>query len=68
VGGRDPEARKLIAFLRRDGRHEDRFPETSGIGIKPISREGTERLARAAIEYALRHARAASRSSTRATS
>jgi hypothetical protein len=34
-----------------------RFPETSGIGIKPISREGTERLARAAIEYALRHAR-----------
>jgi isocitrate dehydrogenase len=31
-----------------------RFPETSGIGIKPVSREGTERLVRAAIEYALR--------------
>ncbi len=34
-----------------------RFPQTSGIGIKPISREGTERLARAAIDYALRHGR-----------
>jgi isocitrate dehydrogenase len=34
-----------------------RFPETSGIGIKPISREGTERLVRAAIEYALRWGR-----------
>src|SRR5262249_6219847 len=34
-----------------------RFPETSGIGIKPVSREGTERLARAAIEYALREKR-----------
>ena len=32
-----------------------RFPATSGIGIKPVSREGTERLVRAAIEYALRH-------------
>ena len=31
-----------------------RFPATSGIGIKPVSREGTERLVRAAIEYALR--------------
>jgi isocitrate dehydrogenase len=34
-----------------------RFPETSGFGIKPVSREGTERLVRAAIEYALRHGR-----------
>ncbi len=34
-----------------------RFPETSGIGIKPVSREGTERLVRAAIEYALAHKR-----------
>ena len=34
-----------------------RFPETSGIGIKPVSREGTERLVRAAIEYALEHSR-----------
>jgi isocitrate dehydrogenase len=45
-----------------------RFPQTSGIGVKPISREGTERLVRAAIEYALRHGAGASRSSTRATS
>ena len=53
-----PEARKLIAFLQDEmGVKKIRFPETSGIGIKPISREGTERLARAAIEYALRHAR-----------
>ncbi len=34
-----------------------RFPETSGIGIKPVSREGTERLVRAAIRYALDHKR-----------
>ena len=34
-----------------------RFPETSGFGIKPVSREGTERLVRAAIEYALRQGR-----------
>ncbi|HEY0018861.1 MAG TPA: NADP-dependent isocitrate dehydrogenase [Longimicrobium sp.] len=34
-----------------------RFPETSGFGIKPVSREGTERLVRAAIEHALRHGR-----------
>ena len=53
-----PEARKLIAFLQDEmGVTKIRFPGTSGIGIKPISREGTERLARAAIEYALRHAR-----------
>ena len=32
-----------------------RFPETSGIGIKPVSKEGTERLVRAAIEYAIQH-------------
>jgi isocitrate dehydrogenase len=34
-----------------------RFPETSGFGIKPVSREGTERLVRSAIEHALRHGR-----------
>jgi isocitrate dehydrogenase len=34
-----------------------RFPETSGIGIKPVSREGTERLVRAALDYAVRHKR-----------
>jgi isocitrate dehydrogenase len=53
-----PEARKLIAFLQNEmGVKKIRFPETSGIGIKPISREGTERLVRAAIEYGLRNRR-----------
>ena len=53
-----PEVRKLIAFLQNEmGVKKIRFPETSGIGIKPVSREGTERLTRAAIEYALRHGR-----------
>ena len=48
------EARKLISFLRDEmGVKKIRFPETSGIGIKPVSREGTERLVRAAIRYAL---------------
>ncbi len=52
------EARKLIAFLQEGmGVKKIRFPKTSGIGVKPVSREGTERLARAAIEYALRHER-----------
>ena len=37
--------------------HKIRFPETSGIGIKPVSREGTERLARAAIRYAIDNGR-----------
>jgi isocitrate dehydrogenase len=49
-----PEARKVINFLTQEmGVHQIRFPETSGIGIKPISREGTERLVRAAIQYAI---------------
>src|SRR5262245_875849 len=49
-----PEAKKVIAFLQNEmGVKKIRFPETSGIGIKPISREGTERLVRAAINYAL---------------
>jgi isocitrate dehydrogenase len=53
-----PEAKKLIDFLQREmGVKNIRFPATSGIGIKPVSREGTERLARAAIEYALRQGR-----------
>jgi isocitrate dehydrogenase len=48
------EAKKLIAFLQNEmGVKKIRFPATSGVGIKPVSREGTERLARAAIEYAL---------------
>jgi len=47
-------ARKVIDFLRTEmGVKKIRFPETSGIGIKPVSREGTERLVRAAIRYAI---------------
>ncbi len=47
-------ARKLIAFLQDElGVRKIRFPETSGIGIKPISREGTERLVRRAFQYAI---------------
>ncbi|HEY6562383.1 MAG TPA: NADP-dependent isocitrate dehydrogenase [Polyangiaceae bacterium] len=49
------EAQKLIAFLQKEmGVKKIRFPETSGIGIKPVSREGTERLVRAALDYALK--------------
>jgi isocitrate dehydrogenase len=53
-----PEAKKVIAFLQQEmGVKKIRFPATSGIGIKPVSREGTERLVRAAIRYALRQKR-----------
>jgi isocitrate dehydrogenase len=53
-----PEARKVIDFLQREmGVKKIRFPNTSGIGIKPVSREGTERLVRAAIRHALRSGR-----------
>ncbi|MEI8063072.1 MAG: NADP-dependent isocitrate dehydrogenase [Verrucomicrobiota bacterium] len=49
-----PEAKKLIAFLQNEmGVKKIRFPETSGIGVKPVSSEGTERLIRAAIKYAI---------------
>ena len=49
-----PEARKIIEFLQREmGVTKIRFPATSGIGIKPVSREGTERLVRKAIQYAI---------------
>jgi isocitrate dehydrogenase len=52
------EARKVIGFLQSEmGVKKIRFPETSAIGIKAVSRDGTERLVRAAIEYALRHKR-----------
>ncbi len=51
-----PEAKKLLKFLREEmGVTKIRFPETSSFGIKPVSVEGTERLVRAAIEYALLH-------------
>ncbi len=45
-----------------------RFPATSGIGIKPVSREGTERLVRKAIQYAIDNERKSVTSCTRATS
>jgi isocitrate dehydrogenase len=49
-------AKKLIDFLTREmGVTKIRFPQTSGIGIKPVSREGTERLVRKAIQYAIDH-------------
>ena len=49
-----PEAKKLITFLVNEmGVRKIRFPQSSGIGIKPVSREGTERLVRKAIQYAI---------------
>ncbi|ALM86521.1 NADP-dependent isocitrate dehydrogenase [Bordetella sp. N] len=52
------QARALIDFLRTQlGATSIRFPETSAIGIKPVSREGTERLVRKAVQYAIDHDR-----------
>lgn len=52
------EVKKLISFLQNEmGVNKIRFPETSGIGIKPVSSEGSKRLVRAAIEYAIQHNR-----------
>ncbi len=49
-----PEVRRVIDFLQREmGVDKIRFPETSGIGIKPVSEEGTKRLVRKAIQYAI---------------
>lgn len=49
-----PEAQKLIKWLQTElGVKKIRFPETSSIGIKPVSSEGSKRLVRAAIQYAL---------------
>ena len=49
-----PEVKKVINFLQNEmGVTKIRFPDTSGIGIKPISREGTSRIVRAAINYAI---------------
>ena len=48
------EAKKVIRFLQEEmGVAKIRFPDTSGIGIKPVSREGTQRLVRKAIQYAI---------------
>ena len=51
-------AKKIVKFLTEEmGVKKIRFPNTSGIGIKPVSREGTERLVRQAIEYAIANKR-----------
>ena len=51
-----PEAEKFYQFLKNEmGVTKVRFPETSSFGVKPVSREGTERLVRAACQYALDH-------------
>ena len=53
-----PEAQKVIKFLQEEmGVKTIRFPETSSIGIKPVSIEGSERLIRAAMDYAIRNKR-----------
>ncbi len=54
------EAKKLLEFVKSNFPHmykKIRFPESTGLGIKPVSREGTERLVRSAIEYALANKR-----------
>ncbi|CAM5596671.1 Isocitrate dehydrogenase [NADP] OS=Lysinibacillus sphaericus OX=1421 GN=icd PE=3 SV=1 [Lysinibacillus sphaericus] len=52
------QAQKIINFLQTEfGVNQIRLPETSGIGVKPVSKEGTERLVRSAIEYAIKHNR-----------
>ncbi|MCP5488836.1 MAG: NADP-dependent isocitrate dehydrogenase [Verrucomicrobia bacterium] len=53
-----PEVKKVIDFLQNEmGVTKIRFPESSGIGIKPVSEEGTTRLVKAAIEYAIENDR-----------
>ncbi|MGI6469170.1 MAG: NADP-dependent isocitrate dehydrogenase [Syntrophomonadaceae bacterium] len=53
-----PEVKKLIEFLQKElGVNKIRFPESSGIGIKPVSETGSKRLIRAAIKYALENKR-----------
>ncbi len=53
-----PEASKVISFLQSEmGVESIRFPENCGIGIKPISKEGTERLVRAAMKFAIENRR-----------
>ena len=53
-----PEAKKIVRWLQTEmGVTKIRFPESTSIGIKPVSREGTERLVRAAIQYAISNKR-----------
>ncbi len=52
------QVKKVLEFLQKEmGVNKIRFPETSGIGIKPVSADGSKRLVRAAIEYAIKHGR-----------
>ncbi len=51
------EAKKVVTWLQTEMKVKIRFPESSGVGIKVISREGTERLMRAAIKYAIQFKR-----------
>jgi len=54
------DAKKVLAFIEKEFPKEYRkirFPETSGLGLKPVSRQGTERLVRAALEYAIANRR-----------
>lgn len=58
--------KKFYKFLKDEmGVTKVRFPESSSFGVKPVSREGTERLVRAACQYALDHHRPPSRWFTR---
>ena len=51
-----PEVKKVIDFLQNEMKvNKIRFPESSSIGIKPVSKEGSERLIRAAFEFAIKH-------------
>jgi isocitrate dehydrogenase len=51
-----PECKKVVDFLINEmGAKSIRFPETSSIGIKPVSKDGSERLIRSAIKYAIEH-------------
>jgi isocitrate dehydrogenase len=53
-----PEAAKIVAFLEGEmGAKNIRFPKTSSIGIKPVSKEGSERLVRSALNYAFKYKR-----------
>jgi isocitrate dehydrogenase len=55
---KSPEAQRMIAFLQQEmGVKKIRFPESSGIGIKPVSEEGSQRLIRKAIQYAIDNGR-----------
>src|SRR4030081_1464237 len=53
-----PEAKKVIEFLQKEMKVDKiRFPQTSSIGVKPVSKEGSERLIRAAMRYAIENGR-----------